>query len=838
MAGPLTRAGVTEREAEVLWAVAERLRNREIAERLHVSVRTVESHIAALLRKLGAADRAALVETAVELRRVARTDIALPAPLTSLVGRDRETDELIALLEAHRLVTLIGPAGVGKTRLALHVAAVQADRFTGGIRFADLAPVQPELVGDALARALGVVPEPGWPLRDILREAAATMTFLLIIDNCEHVVAQLAEIVADLLGAGQLRVLATSREPLGVPGELTYPVPTLQVPAPHAADADTIDTYEAVRLFVDRATTASPGFTLTDAVAPAVAALCQRLDGLPLAIELAASLMRTFGPVELVEHLDHRFELLSAGARTALPRHRTLRSAIDWSYELLDGEERALFDLLGAFPADFDYQAVQSVCRAEDLGGAAVVTLLPRLVDKSLVSTLGRGARRYRLLETIRSYAADRLAASGAEPAARQRHAAHYLALAEHAARQLETSNQREWLDRLAAEQPNLRAALAHSVGTGDVDSVWRFIAALRCVWDVTGRRREAHDWIQRARALADPPATPVVVAGLAAASQILHPLDSRAAFDLASQASQLATGLDDLARAKAAHALGMSATWVQPELVRPALQEALARFGEDHPWEQALTMQGFVSTSGALSEALQWGRDSVTLFRSVGDQMSAANTLFIMAQRSIYAGVADDEVHAWLTESRALAEAAGSDGDMLHATVGFGQLAWLRGDHEAAAVLMQECLPALRRLGDRRCTGRALYMLGERAREKQQLARADGLLQASVEASALAGQSFELVRALEALAAVRFAQGRPRSATVLLGTAHAARRSASKHMRPQPLPDTDLHRSLLLDLGAAAFDSAHREGERLSTAEALQSGRFDEPEDSLSART
>ena len=212
---------------------------------------------------------------------------------------------------------------------------------------------------------------------------------LLLIDNCEHVVAEVAEIVADLLGAGRLRVLATSREPLGVPGEVTYPVPTLPVPTPLAADADDIGTYDAVRLFVDRATTASPGFTLTDAVAPAVAALCHRLDGLPLAIELAASRIRTFGPVELVEHLDHRFELLSAGARTALPRHRTLRSAIDWSYELLDGDERALFDLLGVFPADFDYEAVQSVCRAEDLGGAAVLTLLPRLVDKSLVSTVG-----------------------------------------------------------------------------------------------------------------------------------------------------------------------------------------------------------------------------------------------------------------------------------------------------------------------------------------------------------------------------------------------------------------------------------------------------------------
>jgi len=834
MSDRLARAGVTDREAEVLWAVAQRLRNREIAERFHLSVRTVESHIAALLRKFGAPDRAALVETVVELGRTARTDDALPAPLTNLVGRESETAELVALLEAHRLVTLIGPAGVGKTRLALHVATLQSGRFAGGIRLADLAPVQPELVGDALARALGVVPEPGWSLRDILREAAAGMAFLLLIDNCEHVVAEVAEIVVDLLGAGRLRVLATSREPLGVPGEVTYPVPTLPVPTPLAADAHSIGSCDAVRLFVDRATTASPGFTLTDAVAPAVAALCRRLDGLPLAIELAASRMRTFGPVELVEHLDQRFELLSAGARTALPRHRTLRSAIDWSYELLDGDERALFDLLGVFPADFDYEAVQSVCRAEDLVGAPVLTLLPRLVDKSLVSTLARGTRRYRLLETIRGYAADRLAASGAEPAARQRHAAHYLALAERAARQLETSNQRHWLDRLAAEQPNLRASLAHSIGAGDIDSAWRLIAALHRFWDVTGQRREAHEWIQRMRAMGDPPATPAAVAGLAAASEIVNPLDSRAAFDLASQARQLATGLDDVTRAKAARALGVSAIWVQPELVRPALQEALAGFGDDHPWERALTMQGLVSASAALSEALQWGRDSVALFRSVGDQMYAANTLFIMAQRSIYAGAADDEVHGWLTESRALAEAAGSDGDMLHATVGFSQLAWLRGDHDGAAELMAQCLPTLRRLGDRRCTGRALYVLGERAHEKRRLARADELLQASVEAVALAGQSFVLVQALEALAAVRSEQHRPRSAAMLLGTAHTARQSTSEHKRPTPPPNEDLHRTLRQDLGAAAFDSAHREGKRLSPAEALRVARFDEPDDSL----
>lgn len=834
----LARAGVTDREAEVLWAVGERLRNREIAGRLHLSVRTVESHIAALLRKLGAPDRATLAETAVELRRTARTDSALPAPLTSLIGRESETAEVIALLESHRLVTLIGPAGVGKTRLALHVATVQAGQFTDGVRVADLAPVQPELVGDALARALGVVPEPGWSLLDILREAAAGKSCLLLVDNCEHVVHEVAAIVADLLGAGQSRVLATSREPLGVPGEVTYAVETLQVPTSQTAiDADSIGQYDAVRLFVDRAKTASPRFTLTDAVAPALVALCQRLDGLPLAIELAASRMRTFGPVELVEHLDQRFELLSGGARTALPRHRTLRNAINWSYELLDADEQALFDLLGVFPADFDYEAVQTVCRPEDLSGGAVIALLPRLVDKSLVSTVGRDPRRYRLLETIREFAADRLVASGAEPAARRRHAAHYIAMAEQAAQGLETSDQRRWLDRLAAERANLRASLAHSIDFGDADSAWRLIAALQRFWDVTGQRPEAHEWIQRALALGNPPATAHAVAGLAAASSILHPLDSRAAFDLATRAQQLAVGLDDLSQARAAHAVGMSATWVRPELVRPALQEALSRFGDDHPWGSALTMQGLASTSGVLSEALQWGRDSVALFRTVGDQTFAANTLFLMAQRSMYAGVADDEVRGWLTESRALAEAAGSDGDMLHATVGFGQLMWLRGDHDGAAEVMAQCLPTLRRLGDRRCAGRALYMLGERAHEKGHLAQAEELLRAGVEDIALAGQSFELVRAVEALASVCQALRRPRNAAVLLGTAQSVRRAAMEHMRPFPPPEGDLYGILREELGAVGFDSALREGELLSAAEALRLDRLDEPDDSIPAR-
>ncbi|MET7396978.1 LuxR C-terminal-related transcriptional regulator [Dactylosporangium sp. NPDC005572] len=795
MADELARAGVTEREAEVLRAVGERLRNREIAERLHVSIRTVESHIAALLRKLGLADRAGLVEAGERLlRRPVPGRPAAPAPLTSLVGREREAAEVRERLGTHRLVTLVGPGGVGKTRLALHVAGP-------GVFFADLAPVTEDLVGDVVARALGVVPEPGWSL-------AADATGLLLVDNCEHVVAEAAAVVAELLGGGPLGVLATSREPLGVPGEVVYPVPPLDVPQDGAAVGDSA----AVRLFVERAAAASPGFALTDANAAAVAALCRRVDGLPLAIELAASRIRTFGPAELVEHLEHRFDLLSAGARTTGPRHRTLRGAIDWSYRLLDDDERSLFDRLGVFPADFDYAAVRAV------HSGAVVSLLPTLVDKSLVTTAGTDERRYRLLETIRAYAAERLADGGAAAAARRDHAAHYVAFATDAAGHVRGAGQRRWLDRLTAEQPNLRAALAHCVEAGDLEAAWRGIGALERFWDATGQRREAFEWVRRVLAAGDPPATPAVVAGLAAASALLHPSDARTAFGLAERARRLAAGLDDVSRARAAHAFGVSATWVRPELSRPALLEALAGFGAGHDWERALVMQGFVSISSALSEALQWGRDAVTLFRRVGDQVFAANTLFMMAQRAMNAGVADEEVRGWLSESRELAEAAGSEADIAHAAVGFAQLAWVRGDTGRAAGLMRSLLPALRRLGDRRCTGRALFILGEEARAAGRLDAAEELLRGSAEAVTVAGQSIVLVSALESLAAVLAARDRPRDAAVLLGAAHRERQSASRH--PLAPPDERLRAGLAAALGADAFAAAFAEGRTAGRAD------------------
>jgi predicted ATPase/DNA-binding CsgD family transcriptional regulator len=817
MAKRLAGAGVTDREAQVLLAVAERLRNREIAARLHVSVRTVESHIAALLRKLSVSDRSGLAELGMQLRQTARPHTLTVAQLASLVGRDRETGEIMALLDAHPLVTLTGPAGVGKTRLALGVAATLADTFPDGARLADLAPVDRDLVGDTLARALGVVPRPGLLIAEVLREAAGDLQCLLLADNCEHVIAEAAQLLAGLLTAGgRLRVLATSREPLGVPGEISYPVPTLPVPAQNSApsDAATAATYDSVRLFVERAAAASPGFTLTDAVAPAVATLCQRLDGLPLAIELAASRVRSFAPAELVAHLDQRFELLSSGPRTVAVRHRTLRNAIDWSYQLLDDAERALLDRLGVFPGEFDYPAIQAI--AQDI---SVVALLPRLVDKSLVSSTGS---RYRLLETIRAYTAQRLAASGAEPVVKRRHATHYLGVAEHAAVHLRGRDQRAWLERLIVEQPNLRAAWAYDVATGDIESAWRWISALERFWDMAGQRREAYEWIQRTLQIGEPPATRAGAEGLAAASMVLRPADSRTGFELAQRAVQHATGLDAVTLAKATLALGNSATWVRPELAQPALHEALAGFGPDRSWEEAVTMQALANASTSLAEMLRWARASVALFRKVGDLTYAANSLFIMAQRSMYAGIADDEVHQWLTESQELAEATGSEDDRAHASVGFAHLAWLRGQHDRAAQLMRHTLPVLRRLGDERCAGRALQILGAHARARGQLAEAERLLTESVQAIAVSGQAVVLVNALEALADTVCARGRPRAAAILLGTAHTARESASAHMRPIDPPDDRLRQRLIDTLGAAGFDDAYREGERASPTQAL----------------
>ncbi len=433
----LARAGVTRRELEVLRCLVQRLSNREVAERLFVSVRTVESHVSSLLAKLGAGSRGELAALGAALLgdRAARPTNNLPSRLTRFVGRARELEEVAALLGSGRLLTLTGPAGTGKTRLALEVARTTADGYADGVWLAELASLpEGSAVADRLLAALGGQQVPGRSPVETLVAFAPGRRALLVVDNCEHLLAEVATVVRALLDAATpVKVLATSREPLGAPAEVVYRVDPLPVPGQGESDLDAVVRSDAVRLLADRAQAASPRFRVTAANAAAVAQLCRRLDGLPLALELTAPRLRTFTPDQLTGLLADRFELLASGGPALPARHRTLRGAIEWSYDLLGEPERRLFTRLAVFAGSFSLAAVEAVCTDQALARSQVLELLPRLVDRSLVVVDPAGAsNRYRLLESLRSYARERLDDAG-ERSLWRRHARWFVRLAEEA---------------------------------------------------------------------------------------------------------------------------------------------------------------------------------------------------------------------------------------------------------------------------------------------------------------------------------------------------------------------------------------------------------------------
>jgi predicted ATPase/DNA-binding SARP family transcriptional activator len=425
---------------------------------------------------------------------------ALPAQLTSFVGRDGELSQVAALVDGHRLVTLTGPGGAGKTRLALATAG-QADRPA---RLVELAPLgdPDEVVGTVLAE-LGIrdkalagsaLPGPVDPAGRLV-EALADRSLLIVLDNCEHVIDAAARLAATVLaGCPQVRVLATSREPLGVPGEALYPVPPLELPAEHAAP-DEIRRAAAVRLFAERAAAVTPGRPLDDVDIAAVGRICRRLDGLPLAIELAAARLRLLPPGQIDERLDDRFRLLTGGPRTVQPRHQTLRAVVAWSFEPLDEAERALARRMSVFAGSAPLPAIEAVCGA----GGDLLDPLTALVDKSLVEAAGG---RYRMLETIRAYAAGELADGGETARYRAAHAGYFLELAETAGPHLRMADQVSWATRIIAERDNFAAALRFAVDTGDAATGLRLCAAMIDFWFTLGFRAEAVGWAHQVLAL------------------------------------------------------------------------------------------------------------------------------------------------------------------------------------------------------------------------------------------------------------------------------------------------------------------------------------------------
>jgi predicted ATPase/class 3 adenylate cyclase len=418
----------------------------------------------------------------------------LPASLSSFVGRERETAEVEELLVVGRLVTLTGAGGCGKTRLALEVASRRLELFADGVWFVDLAPLSdPQLVGQTVIHALGAREEPGRPVFDTLEGFVAHRELLIVVDNCEHLIQACAVLVEHLLRAGPgVRILATSRETLGLPGEQIWRVPSLSLPD-QGASPDVVMGSESARLFLERARAVRADLVVSEEDIAALAEIVSRLDGIPLALELAAARADTLSLTQIATRLDDRFGLLSRGPRTAQPRQQTLAGAIDWSYGLLSDLERAVFCRLSIFAGGFSLEAAEAVTTGPGLDPGDILDLVTNLAAKSLVVVTGQGdSQRYRLLETIRAYAADKVIGTGEQAELRGRHLAWFMDLAELTEPQLAGPGRGRLMRSLEADQENFRRALDHSVETGAVDHGLRLATALAPFWTSHGNWKEA----------------------------------------------------------------------------------------------------------------------------------------------------------------------------------------------------------------------------------------------------------------------------------------------------------------------------------------------------------
>lgn len=631
----------------------------------------------------------------------------LPAQLTSFVGREREMAAVKAQVLAAPLLTLTGTGGTGKTRLSLQVAADVLDQFPDGVWLVEFATISdPDLVPEALASALGLREEPGQPLTETLASFLRAKNALLIFDNCEHVVAASARLAEKLLRAApRLRILASSREPLGIPGEKTWPVPPLSLPDRWrenvAADdvAEALSQFEAVRLFIDRATAVRPVFRVTNENAPAVAEICWRLDGIPLAIELAAARVKVLSVSQIAERLSDRFRLLSGGTRTAMPRQQTLRALIDWSFDLLSEPERALFRRLAAFGRGRTLEAVEAVCAGDGVDEWEVLDLLTQLVDKSLVAvekTPGQEPR-YTMLESVWNYAREKLAESGEAAKVRGRHLDFFMAFAERAEPGLLGHGQREWLARTELEEVNSRLAVRASLELpGCVPKGLRLAAAALRYLEMRSLLKEGAETL--AELLAHPDAAPrdaIRAKALAAASRLAWISDDLAAgAGLAAEALGIYRELGD-ARGTA-DMLGDLALfkWDAGDMdaAKAMLDEAEAlaaplrdkRLDADFHFVRSV----LAAAARRHAEALAATEEALRLYLELGDEWSADSTRWAAGMSAALLGDVQ-KARAYFEPGLRNAAALGNKWTLPYSLEAFAALAAAEKRHEHAARLL-----------------------------------------------------------------------------------------------------------------------------------------------------
>jgi predicted ATPase/DNA-binding CsgD family transcriptional regulator len=635
--------------------------------------------------------------------------------LSSFVGREKELAEVKRLLADTRLLTLTGSGGCGKTRLALAAATDLLEEFEEGVWLVELAPLaDPSLVAQAVAATLGVREQPGrWPTQT-LSNYLGLKKVLLVLDNCEHLVEACAELAEALLRfCPELRVLATSREALGIVGEVAWPIPSLSLPdLRRLPDIGSLPRYEATRLFVERAVAVKPDFVLTEQNASAVAQVCYRLDGIPLAIELAAARTKVLSVEEVADRLDDCFRLLSAGSRTAMPRQYTLHATMDWSHELLSEEERSLFRRLSIFAGGFSLEAAESVCIGEDVERDEVLGLLSRLVDKSLVVTREEGGEtRYRLLETVRQYGREKLDGSGEEADAGRRHADFFVGFAEEAERELGGPYQARWLTRLEAEHDNIRAALSFSLGEGgDAGSGVLLAAALTDFWFARGYLSEGRRWLESAVSRTGPATT--------------------------------------LARAKALNGAGWLAAY-QDEYgtAKAHIEEGLALYrelGDKEGIATSLVILGSVAVMGQRDDILVADLvDEVILLRAeLKDRRTLAQLLVLEGRVALARGDLERSVALW-EETLALYREARDALGIVMCLTNIGLLRLAQSDHERAATLLREGLCLARELDHKTFIQYCIIGLASVAASQSHPARAARLWRAAEGMSETYGARF-----------------------------------------------------------------------------------------------
>lgn len=717
---------------------------------------------------------------------IAERQTNLPIQLTRFIGREREMAEVKRLLETTRLLTLTGSGGAGKTRLALEVGAARAlalvRGFAGGVWLAEFAPISdPPLAADALAAAIGLHPA-NRPALAVLTDYLRERELLLILDNCEHLIQACAELANALLRAcPRLRILATSREPLHIPGEVTWRVPSL----PGA---------EAVQLFVERAQAARPDFALGEQNASAAAHICERLDGMPLAIELAAARVRSFSLQQIATRLDDRFRLLTGGSRTALPRQQTLRATIDWSYNLLSDEERCLLRRLSVFAGGWTAEAAEAMCADETsdlrLLTSDIMPLLLSLVSKSLVVAETSGAEtRYRLLETIRQHSQEKLEEAGEHAQARQRHLRVFTALAQAAKPHLHGPEQVLWLDRLESELDNLRAALEWVARTDDAPAGERLIDGIWWFWFLRAYLGEGIKWIGD-----------ILLAG--------RVVDAATRVKACAWMGWLGIHKGEIANSRAwlGAALSQVRSLDDPNLLHLVL------------CGQGVVVPDFAEAMRLLDEALEvaqrhgWPREQAramwmlgTRMRGEGDQVRAAQVL---------------------TQGLALARAAGDRYFCSQILLKLGLRALDRADYEPARVLLEESVALARELGAEVGIADSLIELGTLGVRQCDFDLARPAIRECAAAYGRAGNIQRLAQCLSMAAGIADALGRVDQAARLLGATAAARGDAPRRLEYNSTLYEEYDRLLpwvRAELASDAFERAWAEGQRLTLNQAVQ---------------